>query len=173
MRVLHDKKLLSFFAILILSGCSAVQQVPISQDFDPTQTAWSEIDGKEQLIGSALLRTRGGDVRTCAGNDVHLIPRSAYSEARMAIIYGNTFRGYVGVLETKRTPATTDPRFVKTVRSSKCDAQGNFEFNKIPSGSYYVMTSIFWQAGSSSQGGMLMSEVSVKASEKNRLILTF
>lgn len=172
---MRKMKIMRLFPMLLslLVGCATVQQVPVSKEFDPSETAWSEVEGNEQLTGSALLRTRGGDVRTCAGNDVHLIPRSAYSEVRMGIIYGNIHRGYVGALETKRVPATTDSKFMKTVRTSKCDAQGNFEFNKIPSGNYYVMTTIVWLAGSASQGGMLMSEVGVKALEKNKLILTY
>ena len=76
---------LTFILGLTLAGC--VQSRPpyalrtpfLDSDFRP----WSK-PGPAAISGQAFLRTVGGDVKTCAGQDVSLMPGTQYNEGRFS-----------------------------------------------------------------------------------------
>jgi hypothetical protein len=69
-----------------------------------------------------------------------------------------------------------------------CDAQGNFEFNKVPSGKWIIKVNVSWNVFSvksvplpsgnfyytddNKQGGILTKEVIVKEGEENKFIIS-
>jgi len=143
--------------------------VTLKTSFDPDSVQWARGMGSNRLEGSALLRTQGGEVRTCAGLEVSLIPVSAYASERMMAIYGSLQRGFSSYGATFANDA---PAYYENMRTAICDPQGAFEFEGLPSGSFYVTTVVSWSAGSyGAQGGNLMQRVDLK-SETTKVVLT-
>lgn len=121
------------------------------------------------------MQTKGGTPRTCAGNKVNLIPYSDYSEERIRAIYGNSDFGYNPAFGGNRPIFTPDPReYYSTMRTAICDAEGDFEFNNIPDGKYFITSAIVWQVGENifPQGGALMGAVEAYDGADIRVILS-
>lgn len=124
---------------LALVGCARPADAPLpayqvttpfqEQDFQQWAGA-----GPSSLSGQAFLKTVGGDVKTCAGSKVLLLPDNGYVEEMMA----NESSG--------STYANMDHRLLDYIRQSMCDAQGNFAFSALPAGNWVVMTSVTWGA---------------------------
>jgi hypothetical protein len=127
-------------ALLISPGQAQTPYQPvipfIEQDFQPFAGT-----GDATLRGQAFLRTVGGDVRTCAGSDVFLIPDNPYMEDLTAA----EDRGVRN--------ASIDPRAQTFRRRSTCDAQGNFHFSGVPKGSWIVVARVTWSIPHIEQGG--------------------
>jgi hypothetical protein len=96
---------------------------------DADFAAWTG-SGSANLRGQAFLKTVGGDVKTCAGSDVYLLPATPYVVQLIS--------------RAHPTEATLDPRLSKQFRHSLCDAQGNFEFHNLPTGRWFIDTSVTW-----------------------------
>lgn len=167
--------------LMMVSGCATggpastrgPQSVGVA--FEPEAVQWASAKGSNKILGNALLRTRGGEVRTCAGYKVYLSPAVAYSAARMRLIYGSDQQGY--------RPAQRNPNlearpaaYEALIRQTVCDAQGNFQFEELPDGEYFVTTDVIWEVPgryvTSAQGGGLMLKVAVKGGQTIRPVLT-
>ena len=165
---------------VFLGGCT-VMDTPanfypeISATFDPAEVAWAKEAGSNTITGNAVLRTVGGDAKTCAGLEVNLVPMSSYAKARFDVMYGGLSRGILPASINKQW-SSTDPRYVEAARRTRCDSQGNFIFERIPDGQYYVTAMVVWgvpqQYHTSTEGGVLMEKITVSGGETKRLILT-
>jgi len=164
----------SMLGLSLLGGCATV-----SVAFDPAEVAWSKMPGKNTIEGSAALRTRGGEVRTCAGGAAQLIPSSAYADERVRLTYGDNQRGFhsttTGSFEVLSRPPVADDKYTPTyqasMRNANCDAQGAFSFSSIPDGTWYVTVKVEWEVASQTQGGWLMQKVELKGGETKKLVL--
>ena len=146
-------------------------------DLTHDEVAWATERGENAVLGQALMRTRGGEMKTCAGLEVLLIPVSAYSAARIENMFGGEATGFAYNMGRAFTPDPT--AFHDSMRRTICDAHGNFTFDGLPDGKYYVIARVVWDAvqGSSyiytaQQGGFLMSRLSVTGGISHRVILT-
>jgi hypothetical protein len=159
------KKIAIFFMIIFfISACASIPQHRLNAfneaDFLPTAGI-----GDSKIIGQAFLKTKGGDVKYGAGNEVVLVPVTPYTQEthERAIIRGERLEQH-------------DQRYLKYRRTTRADGQGNFEFNNIPAGDYYLACPIFWQIPSRSwpetTGGVAYSRVSVKPGETVKAIVT-
>jgi len=74
-------------------GCAQQQQATPASSITRSEMTWAEGDGRNSVTGFAVLRTVGGDARTCAGLTTQLIPDSPYARERMIAIFGNTVKG--------------------------------------------------------------------------------
>lgn len=164
------------FTAATLASCTTIPSTP---PFEPTTTfnasdvAWSRGVGPNTVDGNALLRTRGGDVRTCAGEEVFLIADSAYARERITYLYAGALdRGF----NYSRPIADGPLAYKESHRRTTCDAQGDFSFRDIPDGTYYVTTRVVWEAPGqyalSSQGGALMHRVELTGGETANIVLT-
>jgi hypothetical protein len=158
---------------MFLGACATTTQVHLSSSFDPSEVAWSEAKGNNSIEGNAVLRTVGGEVRTCAGFTAQLVPRSRYADERAIAIYGSIERGIGRNVKFE----STDPRYEAAIRTTTCDAQGNFSFEDLPDGEYYVAALVTWGVPMgygmvSRQGGWLMQRVSVNGGEHKRMVLS-
>ena len=63
------------------------------------------------------------------------------------------------------------PEYEAAMRETVCDAGGNFSFEEVADGSYFVQTSVFWRAGYNWQGGSMMSPVMVADGETKKLVI--
>jgi hypothetical protein len=177
---------LALTAVLALaSGCytaAGVRQpepVRLQTPFDPSAVAWAAKRGDNRIEGTALLRTRGGEPRTCAALHVGLIPWSRHAGERMARLYGSIQSGY-----NARAPygrmirwENDDAAFYETVRSTACDAAGRFVFDDLPDGDWFVEAMVTWdvpRAGfvGGPQGGTLMRRVKAAGGETVSVVLT-
>jgi len=154
--------------VVMLASCAASpppQPISIDVPFSDAGFASWAGTGNANIQGQAFLKTLGGDVKTCAGHDVSLIPDNAYSQAMLFAI-----RQSGGIL-----PPNVDPRVDGYMRTEKCDAQGNFSFNNIRSNKWLVLTRVLWFApseyGLNQQGGVLRRSITASPGE-NRMILT-
>lgn len=165
-------------ALAMLAYAPAVQRV----EFDPATVMWALKSGNNSVEGEAFLRTRGGDVKTCAGFKVYLIPDSPYARSRMTLLYGSDTSGYLGSQRSFAQLAAPDPDFVRGQFKTTCDAAGRFSFAGLPSGRYYIQTVVSWSVPARSwggryeaqaQGGEIMQRVDLAGDDADHVILTF
>lgn len=153
-----------------LTACAS--PYTIKSTFNPTDVAWSQQSGNSSIYGQAFLRTRGGEVRTCAGNKVSLFPKSAYTTE----IY-NVYQQKITHQVNYSKVANRDPAVLVYKRETRCDVSGSFHFDNLPVGDWYVETRVVWEArssgyGLSPQGGTLITPVHTNASGNSEVILT-
>lgn len=167
-----------------LSGCARQAPPPIpvqlTEAYDPAAFAWSERPGRGRIEGSALMRTMGGEARTCAATSVDLLPATPYTEERVRILYGTGDRGYrplrAPMLQFIPETPTEEQLADRHGRQAFCDAQGEFEFDDLPAGSYFVIAEVVWGApsvnGLIAEGGVLMQRVGLDPGQTERVVLT-
>jgi len=152
------------------------ETVRLETPFQPEQVAWAREAGENRIEGTALLRTRGGEPRTCAALDVGLIPWSRHAGERMAHLYGSLKGGFRPVGTGLRW-ANDDESFYASVRRAKCDADGRFEFDSLPDGEWFVEAFVTWEAprvnfSGGPQGGTLMQRVKLEGGRTEKIVLT-
>lgn len=149
----------------MLTGCTTQkQEVRVHSTFEPSEVEWSRKDGSNTLTGFAVLRTVGGEARTCAGLEAGLAPDSAYTRERMFAIYGSAEKGSIRVEAMPKFDSTA-PGYNSAIRRTRCDGQGNFTFERVPDGNYFVSAPVVWQANPRSslyEGGYMMKRVELR-----------
>lgn len=142
-------------------------QVP----FSASTLAAYDGSGKATVTGQAFLRQVGGRVVTCAGSAVFLMPATSYVRD---IVRMKEIGIKVGM----------NPSVIALTRNAICDAQGKFSFDMVPTGRWYLSTSVTWgvphidedpglgpSVTTDQQGGKLRMLVSLKPG-MNSYILT-
>jgi hypothetical protein len=159
--IMRSGKAFAAFSVsaVLLSGC-----VPPTPPYQIT-APFSEADfkpwdgsGPATLQGQAFLKTVGGDVKTCAGEKVSLMPATAYN------------REIVNALRAGREHmANRSASGDKYVLDTQCDAQGHFAFANVQAREWFVWTSVTWgvPTGNSyypieTEGGRLIKQVNLK-----------
>jgi len=124
-------------------------------------------EGTGVLVGQAFLKTRAGDVKYAAGNEVVLNPVTSYSTEWFNVgVKGN------------QALSDPDPRVGTYTRTVVADGEGRFEFRNLPPGDYYVATAIFWEVPSGAYGSLtttgdwIGSRVTVRDGETTRIIVS-
>lgn len=129
--------------------------------------------GSNTVTGQAFLTQNGGGVVTCAGQSVLLHPDTEY----FINVSDDILSGYLSANEL-------DQDAKSILKVSQCDAQGNFEFHKIPAGNWVIRTNVSWNVNvvrsngfnyyndSQKQGGALIKEVTVQDGEINKFIIS-
>lgn len=151
-----------FLLAVILTGCAInqpIQIVQINATFDSDQAKVLMADGNNTIKGSAFMRQRGGGIVTCAGSDVRLIPATDYAKERMRIIYATTgdFGVRRGTAQARLETSVDD--YLKYQKLTRCDAQGNFTFENVANGEFFVITTVRWEVSHAAQGGSMMHRV--------------
>ena len=168
-----QKLLTVTLSALVLAGCASnLRTVQLQQDFDVEAARRLAQPGINIVEGSALIRQQDGDVVTCAGLPVLLVPKTAYSEERMYALYGNTVKGFMSVDQTEIAFMPDHPGYSQHIKSVLCDAQGYFKFDDVADGDFYLVSKIVWQAGKHPQGGSLMQAVGVRAGQTEKVVLS-
>lgn len=153
-----------FFGILILAGCQSIpgRTAKMQNTFDVNEYKAYTEKGPGKLSGQAFLKQNGGAIVTCAGNDVYLIPDTAY------------FREMLTLAKRRTKPETeADKEEMRKIRlKTVCDAQGNFEFNDVPLQKYIIVTTVEWKIGYNRQGGGLIQHIEFENSTPIKTILS-
>jgi len=162
--------------LLFFVSCvpTSVKKVTLVNDFNKEDAQYVLSEGDNTITGQSFLKTRGGEVKTCSGSRVSLVPVNDYSTERMRHIYGSNFSGYTSYYNAKKIEfSNNNPGYFRLKRDTVCDAQGNFEFKNVPDGSYYITTSVVWevpnQYSTSFEGGALMKKVTVSGGEEKKV----
>lgn len=167
------KKLFALM-LLLLAGCAA-PPVATTQLFNPADVAWAQKPGKNTIRGSALMRTVGGQVRSCGGSEVSAVPDSPYARERFMNLYGNLERGFNPALFGGKRADAADPRYLAATLNTICDAQGNFTFENVPDGVFFLTVGIIWVTNPSNalstQGGGLMRRVTVSGGQSVSVVM--
>ena len=150
-----------------------------------------------EVTGQGFLKTNDGRVVTCAGEIVYLDINGTQ------VILSNTmFPSSIALYEAQLRGAKLDKNNKKIIEleekvqlwkeklatkkdllkkfskegkilTSMCDAQGNFVFNNVPKGSFYIGTTVKWRVGHRKQGGFIMKSVHIKKEDdKIRVLIT-
>ena len=161
-----------------LTACATTPYVPLTLEnpFDPAAFEWAAKPGTGRIDGTALLRTVGGDVKTCAGLATALIPATPHTDELMR----RTFNQGGNLATSTPTFANADPvQIGKVSRGTICDAQGAFSFTDLPAGTYYVLSTVTWGAVKggrypyiATQGGKLVQRVTLADGEARKVVLT-
>jgi hypothetical protein len=172
----------SLIASIFLSGClQPPKPYVFKNQYDDNLTKeLSEKKGTASISGSAFLRKNSGDIVTCAGQEVYLFPKTSYATEYLSVNYGHTNIFVVSYFDSQKgykgpsvgLPFDTVYPFSPYVKSSYCDAQGNFEFKNIGDGEYYVATKVDWVVQGAVQGGSLVHSVNVKNNESTTVVVS-
>ena len=164
--------LLVLLSLFIITGCVPQQQnINLTNTFDVEQAKKALVSGNNTIKGNSFLKQNGGGVVTCAGNGVDLIPNTEYAKERIRNLYNNTERGFRGYNAIAFIPDNQD--YHTFMKKTTCDSQGNFKFDNVADGDYFITTTVIWTVGYAPQGGALMQKVSVNNGELKEIVLAF
>jgi hypothetical protein len=154
---------------ILLAGCVASQ--PAAQrGFNAAEAEFAKARGAGTVKGQLFLRRKDGVVVYGAGSEVRLVPRTAHSEEAVT----NSFKGGKLRLEMDYVSAAElrlDPGLEAYSKRIKADGQGNFTFEGVPPGRYFVLGRVSWCApgayGScNKQGGEIMESLELKGADR-------
>lgn len=167
---------LAFVALfVVLNSTSAVRAQTTSPapspPFSAAEVEWSTVPGSATVEGVA--RVGLSSVRTCAGAEAQLVPQSAFATAMMRTVFGNAARGYVTLASSPAYPRSIPPDFAKSIRRVACSPTGEFRFEGVPAGTYYIFANAVWREGDEAvpRGGSLMRRVEVADRATIRVVL--
>ena len=91
--------------------------------------------GSCTLKGQAFLKTRGGDVKTCAGSKVILMPYNAYTSEMFGYMKGGGNYKFTNL----------DERLARYSKMTICDAEGDFIFENLSTGRWLILSEVTWE----------------------------
>ena len=164
-----------FRTILAAAGLAALvtacSSVTLNTAFDPGAAAFIQTQGKATVSGQAFLRRNDGIVVYAAGSEAQLIPKTAYSDARIASMFkGGKIAPVDPMMGTNVTVKDEDPRFAQYTRKAVANGEGRFTFTNVPDGAYYLTVPVTWMV-QAFQGGTLLQSVSVSGGQSVEVIL--
>lgn len=151
--------------VLVLPACTVPTSRAVRGTFTYDAHAHYDRQGEAIVYGQAFQRQRGGGVVYAAGGEMWLFPATEYG------------RAVVDVMRDQLTPTHIAPGFLNLSRKTTADGFGNFEFDNVPAGTWYVSVRDFWEVFSGNyltwmpQGGWIVAEVSVPAEGKAKVIV--
>ncbi|MBZ2171582.1 hypothetical protein [Nitratidesulfovibrio sp. SRB-5] len=147
--------------------------VTLSTPYDSKEARRKLAPGKNTIRGTASARTPGGEVATCAGKPVTLVPVTAYSDERMFAIYGSDDKGVLRLGQGAAPPpviTNDDPRYLADHPQTVCTDSGTFVFKDIADGQFFIVTGFTWLTEDKKpQGVGLMQRVSVSGGQTRKL----
>lgn len=172
-----------FSIILVIMICSVALSQAFAKDrvvnlksaFSIAQASIINQQGNNTITGHGIKKTLKGE-KTCAGNDVVLIPATDYAQERLDMQYSGTENGFMtlGYLETEYKFVQDEPDYAKYQRRTTCGADGSFAFDHVADGDYFITTKIIWsdvvhkhklETQPKEEGGGFITRVSVKGGE--------
>ncbi|HXS54029.1 MAG TPA: hypothetical protein VN782_15950 [Usitatibacter sp.] len=160
-----NTKSLLIGGLTLIAGCAAPPPPPpmdLQTHFNAEEHQRFMKHGSATIRGQGFLRQQGGGVVTCAGYPVQLIPATPY------------FREVVHQLRIGRRPGPGQSldSYREYFKRSTCDAQGNFDFENLPAGDWFVMTEVRWTVANMPQGGVLLREVTAEDHDVAQVLLS-
>jgi hypothetical protein len=161
----------------LLAACAGTARynsttVPLLKPFDQDQALRQLRDGTNTLSGTALLLNRFGGASTCAGQQVALIPATAYADERMAVLYGPGREGVAWPPVPRFEPESL--AYEAAARTGVCGPGGTFRFENVADGAFYVVAIVRWQPyPGSDRRASLAQRVDVKGGKPQSIELKY
>lgn len=153
--------------IAVVSGCVATRApVVLTTSFDAQAASFINASGRAKVSGQAFIRLNSGKLWRATGTDVHLIPRTAYADERIAAIYGKGNQQVAGV----RMP-DTDPLYEQYMRKTVASSGGSFSFDHVADGDYYIVAMIHLPSNLSFTQFPILERVSVQGGKSVRVVM--
>jgi len=132
------------FAVIAFSslGLASCATAPLSRQaaFDETEFAHYHRPGSGAVTGQLVVTGADGSAHVGMNNHVAIFPVTAYTKEIVDREIGNG--DYL---------QPSDPRFLKYVQTATTDAHGNFRFNHLAAGEYFVLGLAQWNEGNAAQ----------------------
>ncbi|WP_330084215.1 carboxypeptidase regulatory-like domain-containing protein [Methylocystis iwaonis] len=157
-------RLFLFLLPLPLLACNSTSASSPQARFDAAEAAFLDKPGKAAIHGQAFLPDKtGAHVHYAMGEVVRLIPATSYATARLHYYFpGAKFAPASSI--PKNDP---DPDYVAHTRTTKAGPTGQFKFENVPPGRYYLSTQVIWKPEQSfvTEGGLIYEEATVTGAE--------
>jgi hypothetical protein len=140
----------------------------MKSNFNEQDFATYTYKGTSSISGQAFLKTRGGAVRYAAGDAVYITPATSYTREIAQFLEDNDRDTTI----VQGGPPEKSQQLARYVRKTTADGSGNFAFNGLTDGYYYVECGIYWMAGSRSTGSTVRKLYQIGAGQQARVILT-
>lgn len=170
-----NRFLVAATAAALLVGCATgPKAVDLAVPFDAAAAAPLLKPGNNTVEGSALVRFVNGDILTCAGNFVSLVPVTPYSRAWARELTGKESGGFRAFSEGEQKFNDQDA-FYKAQIDSTCAVDGKFAFDNVADGEFYVYTvakqQIATGVGGMLRGGLLAKLIKTEGGKTTRVVL--
>lgn len=153
---------------LMLTSCASYQG---KESFNTEEINWFvNGKGKYKVQGESFARRNNGNIVTCAGLEVSLVPVSKYSTERINSLYGNDKKGRTFLNLFNRIPEG-EKAYYENRAKVRCDSRGQFKFTNIPQGEYYLISFITIQLDQYSSQNLAMFEKLNVKEDLNGIIL--
>ena len=130
--LLKARLLLAAAATLSLASC-VDPLIPRQVPFNEADFLWSKGHGTGSVEGQAYVFMNDNSARMVQQDSVGLTPVTPYSTESMKVRF-----------EQSKNLGPDDPRYSLYCRVATTDDLGHFSFHNVPSGEYYVATSVEW-----------------------------
>lgn len=149
--------------VSLLGGCQTTVQVQARFDPKPAEIALQP--GTNTIKGSAFMRKRTAVIVPAAGEIVYLIPSTLYAEERFAKLFP---RGKLNPILSSRSADATDPDYVRLMRTTKGDKSGNFTFENVKPGVWFISTRVSWYElrAELPSGGGIYDRIEIKGQDQ-------
>ncbi len=142
-------------------NCSSVKNpkqddtlIVIENKFSEETVSWFKTKGNGTIKGVAKFKSISNDIKFGDEFRIELMPNCLYTEERLQNIYNSKTSGFVYV-ENGIPKFTPDPKGYHDTIKTMCNANGEFEFNNLPPGEYYLIAFMLWDK----TGGGIMKRV--------------
>lgn len=151
----------------MLSGCASMgKPVVLNASFDPAAAAVVNAPGKASVSGQAFVRQNNGRLLRAVGTDIYLIPRTAYSDERIAALYGDGKQ-----LRWGANVPEADPLFEHYMRKTVASSGGSFKFDRVADGEYYIVAMIHLPSDHVFRQFPIMERVIVTGGKSVRVVM--
>jgi len=164
-----------FFLLIIgflLISCSNKHKISdnkpikIVNTFNDEAVKWFKTEGHGTIKGIAKFKSKNGNLRFGKDFRIELMPNCLYTEERLNKIYNDKDSGYV-YIEDGIPKFTPDPKGYHETKKTMCNEKGEFEFNNLPLGDYYIIAFMLWDK----TGGGIMHRVTLSENYDNSQII--
>jgi uncharacterized Zn-binding protein involved in type VI secretion len=155
------------FALTLGACATAGSRAPVAwtSTYHEPDFAWADAKGTASVSGQAFLKTRGGDVKVAAGNEVQLVPQNKMTSEYVAR----------AVIQGEELP-TPDERARRHTRRTIADAEGRFRFDGLPAGNWFVISSVYWEVPQgraiARTGGLVHAAVNLAEGQHATVVVT-
>ena len=147
--------------------------VEVISAFDVQEAAYIHGAGANVVEGRVFVRLWTGEEVPCRDKTVLLVPRTAFSEERIEYLYGGTREpGLRRHLKGSRKLEAPDPEYREYMRKAPCNQAGEFRFEGLADGAYFVVGGVSWRETVGWVSISMMQPVQVENGQRLHVILT-
>lgn len=150
-------------AAVALAACSSKPLPPDKPQFDSAPHAAYLAQGTSTIRGQVLLRERGDTPIRCSDAAMVATPATGYFKQVIRL----AAKGQMPLIGND-----IDPDYRSIVRIAKCDTSGNFAFDGLAPGDWYVVSTVNWSVGGALESSLLYYRVRLKRDELIQIVLT-